>query len=254
MLRRAIDEDRLRLEYQPVVDLRNGVTVAAEALIRVWDPEQPQLIRAATFIGVAEEAGLLGVMDDWVLRETIAQAARWHGPFAGTGFADIAVNVTARHLADRGFAQAVIDDLGQHDVPAEALQIEVTERVLMEASNSSISSLKRLREAGVKVGLDDFGTGYSSLSYLRLFPIDFVKIDRLFIKDVGLGGIERAIVASITDLAHAVGIAVVAEGVETQAQLLQLESLGCDRAQGFRFAPPGSAQSIEERVLHPDPA
>jgi len=249
MLRRAIDEDRLRLDYQPIVDLRTGDTVAVEALVRVWDPDQADLVRAETFIEVAEEAGLLATMDDWVLGRAIEQAATWRRLFAGTGFADVSINVTARHLADAGFAQSVIDDLVGHDLPTESLQVEVTERVLMEASNSAMTGLKLLRDAGVKVGLDDFGTGYSSLSYLRLFPLDFVKIDRSFIQALALGTTERAIVASIVDLSHALGMAVVAEGVETQAQLDQLVTLGCDRAQGFLFAVPGPAEAIEDRVL-----
>lgn len=251
MLRRAIDEDRLRVSYQPIVDLRTGDTVAAEALVRVWDPNQPSLIEAETFIEVAEETGLLAGMDDWVLGETIDQATIWHELFVGTGFADVAINVTARHLADAGFAQSVIDDLAAHDLSTEALQIEVTERVLMEASNSAMTGLKLLRDAGVKVGLDDFGTGYSSLSYLRMFPLDFVKIDRSFIQELGFGATERAIVGSIIDLSHALGMGVVAEGVETRTQLDELVALGCDRAQGFLLATAGPPEVIEDRVLRP---
>ena len=253
MLRRAIDEDRLRLDYQPIIDLRTGDTVAVEALVRVWDPDRADLVKAESFIEVAEEAGLLATMDDWVLGRAIEQATTWREMFAGTEFADVSINVTARHLADAGFAQSVIDDLVAHDLPTDSLQVEVTERVLMEASNSAMSGLKLLRDAGVKVGLDDFGTGYSSLSYLRLFPLDFVKIDQSFIQALGIGTTERAIVASIVDLSHALGMAVVAEGVETQAQLDQLVILGCDRAQGFLFAMPGPPEVIEDRVLGPAP-
>ncbi|HVF74038.1 MAG TPA: EAL domain-containing protein [Acidimicrobiales bacterium] len=249
MLRRAIAEGRLRLDYQPIVELRTGDTVAVEALVRVWDPDQDHLIEAESFIEVAEEVGLLAQMDEWVLGQAVGQAGAWRGLFAGTAFADVAINVTARHLSDAGFAQSVIADLAAHGLPAAALQVEVTERVLMEASNSAMSGLKVLRDAGVKVGLDDFGTGYSSLSYLRLFPLDFVKIDRSFISELALGATERAIVASIIDLSHALGMAVVAEGVETQAQVEQLMTLGCDRAQGFLFAVPGPPQAIEDRVL-----
>jgi diguanylate cyclase (GGDEF)-like protein/PAS domain S-box-containing protein len=251
MLRRAIDEDRLRVSYQPIIDLRNGATVAAEALVRVWDPLLPRLIEADAFIGVAEEAGLLAGMDDWVLGQTIDQATIWRDLFFGTGFADVAINCTARHMADAGFAQSVIDQLGSHSLSTGALQIEVTEQVLMEASNSAMTGLTTLRAAGVKVGLDDFGTGYSSLSYLRMFPLDFVKIDRSFIHELVRGTTERAIVASIIDLSHALGMAVVAEGVESQAQLDELMTLGCDRAQGFLMATAGPPGLIEDRVLRP---
>ena len=249
MLRRAIDEDRLRVDYQLIVDLRTTETVAVEALVRVWDPDRQHLVEAESFIEVAEETGLLAQMDEWVLSQAVDQATAWRALFTGTAFADVAINVTARHLADAGFAQSVIDDLAVHGLPPGALQVEVTERVLMEASNSAMTGLKVLRDAGVKVGLDDFGTGYSSLSYLRLFPLDFVKIDRSFIRELAFGITERAIVASIIDLSHALGMAVVAEGVETQAQLDRLVTLGCDRAQGFLFAVPGPPQAIEDRVL-----
>ena len=251
MVRRAIDEDRLRVEYQPIIDLRTGATVAAEALVRVWDPDRPRLVEAESFIDVAEEAGLLGEMDDWVLGQAVAQAAAWMERFGAATFADVAVNVTARHLADAAFAQSVIVELAAHDLPSSALQIEVTERVLMEASNSAMTGLKLLRDAGVKVGLDDFGTGYSSLSYLRMFPLDLVKIDRSFVHETRHAGTARAIVAAIIDLSHALGMAVVAEGVETAAQAGWLVELGCDRAQGFWFAPSGPARAIEERVLLP---
>jgi EAL domain-containing protein (putative c-di-GMP-specific phosphodiesterase class I) len=140
-------------------------------------------------------------------------------------------------------------DLAAHHLPAGALQVEVTERVLMEASNSALTGLKLLRAAGVKVGLDDFGTGYSSLSYLRMFPLGFVKIDGSFVHGLVAGATERAIVASIIDLSHALGMAVVAEGVETEAQADQLVDPGCDRAQGFYYAPPGPSELVEDRVL-----
>jgi diguanylate cyclase (GGDEF)-like protein/PAS domain S-box-containing protein len=249
MLRRAIHEQRLRLAYQPLVDLQTGLTVGAEALVRVWDEEESRLIEAETFISVAEECGLLVDIDEWVIDQAIEQAKTWRDLFVGTGFTDIAINLTARHLADAGFARWVIDELGANDLPTSALQIEVTERVLLEASNSAMTGLKVLHEAGVAVALDDFGTGYSSLSYLRIFPLDFVKIDRSFIRDLQVGTTERAIVASIIDLSHALGMGVVAEGVETQAQLDQLVDLGCDRAQGFFLARPGAPEAVALRVL-----
>ena len=254
MLRRAIDEGRLRVQYQPIIDLTTGRTVAAEALIRVWDPVAEELVMADTFIEVAEETGLLTAIDDWVLCQVIEQAATWRRQAAGAEFGDIAINVTARHLADARFAESVIDDLAASGLPAASLQIEVTERVLMEASNSAMSGLKVLRAAGVRVGLDDFGTGYSSLSYLRMFPLDFVKIDQSFIAELTAGGSGAAIVASVIELSHALGMEVVAEGVETAAQAERLVSLGCDRAQGFHYAPAGAATDVEQRVLRVTPA
>jgi diguanylate cyclase (GGDEF)-like protein/PAS domain S-box-containing protein len=248
MLRRAIAEDRLLLEFQPVIDLRTGRTVAVESLIRVWDPEKGPL-PAETFIDVAEESGLLPTMDTWVLSKALEQASSWRETFSGTDFDDVAINVTARHLADADFAQAVIDALNEHGLPADSLQIEITERVLVEASNSAMSGLRLLRTAGVKVGLDDFGTGYSSLSALRHLPLDFVKIDRSFIHQLDKGAAEEAIVASIISLCHALQMAVVAEGIESPEELEILTSLGCDRGQGFLFAPSGDPASIELLVL-----
>jgi EAL domain-containing protein (putative c-di-GMP-specific phosphodiesterase class I) len=142
----------------------------------------------------------------------------------------------------------VIAELTDHGLSTGALQIELTERVLMEASNSAMAGLKLLRDAGVKVGLDDFGTGYSSLSYLRQFPLDFVKIDRSFIRKLATGSTEMAIVASIIDLSHALSMTVVAEGVEVQSQLEELIDLGCDLAQGFHLGAAGTPAVLEEHV------
>jgi diguanylate cyclase (GGDEF)-like protein/PAS domain S-box-containing protein len=245
MLRRAIDEDRLRVNYQPIVDLATGRAVGAEAFVRVWDPERPELIAARSFIEVAEETGLLAPIDDWMLHRVVHQAAEWRDRFPDRPSGVIAINVTARHLADAGFAESVTADLAARHLPPHILQIEVTERVLMEASNSAINGLTILRDAGVQVGLDDFGTGYSSLSYLRMFPLDFVKIDQSFVEGLTVGDTERAIVASIVDLSHALGMDVVAEGVETQAQHDHLVAAGCDRAQGFYFAPARPAEAVE---------
>jgi diguanylate cyclase (GGDEF)-like protein len=249
MLRRAIDEDRLRVSYQPIIDLASGYTVAAEALVRVWDPDDAELVTAQSFIEVAEETGMLAAIDDWVLGQVIKQAAAWHEQLHPHAFGGTAINVTARHLADAGFAHSVIDALSARHLPAECLHIEVTERILLESSNSAMSALKVLRAAGVRVGLDDFGTGYSSLSYLGKFPLDFVKIDRSFITDLTHSEPVAAIVAAVIDLSHALGMAVVAEGVETPSQHQKLVALGCDRAQGYYFAAPGAPCGIEHFVL-----
>ncbi|MDZ7679929.1 MAG: EAL domain-containing protein [Acidimicrobiales bacterium] len=251
MLRHAIDEDRQRVVYQPIIDLQTGAPVAAEALIRIWDAERSTLIDAEAFIDVAEQAGLLVPLDGWVLAEAIGQAARWCVDFEGREFEGVAVNLTSRHLSDTGFAESVLEQLAASGLPTSALQIEVTERVVLESSNSALSGLSALRDQGVKVGLDDFGTGYSSLSHLRLFPLDFVKIDRTFVHALDRGGIEPAIVKAIIDIGHALDMTVTGEGVETQRQLDQLASLGCDRAQGFHLARPGPAMAVEDSMLRP---
>jgi diguanylate cyclase (GGDEF)-like protein/PAS domain S-box-containing protein len=248
MLRRAIDERRLRVEYQPIIDLSTGHAASAEALIRVVDPDAG-LLKPDSFLEVAEETGLLVTIDEWVFAEALLQAATWHARFGATGFSGISVNVTTRHLADAGFAQGVVDALDAHELPHDYLQLEVTERVLMEASHSAMTGLGALRDAGVPVGLDDFGTGYSSLAYLRQFPLDFVKIDRSFVHGLTVAPGDDAIVAAMVGLSHALGLAVVAEGVERHEQLEFLNSLGCDRAQGFLFARSGPPEAVDELII-----
>jgi diguanylate cyclase (GGDEF)-like protein/PAS domain S-box-containing protein len=244
MLRRALTDGRLVVEYQPIVDLRSGRAVGAEALIRIDDAERGLLLPEA-FLSVAEETGLLIEIDDQVLTAAVEQAAVWQS--TATGIAEMAINVTARDLADAGFHAAVVGQLDACHLPHDTLQIEVTERVLIEASNSAMTGLRALRDQGVQVGLDDFGTGYSSLAYLRQFPLDFVKIDKSFVHDLERDSGDRAIVAAIIGLAHALHLTVVAEGVETEGQLQIIETLGCDRAQGFLFArsaPPDAINAL----------
>jgi diguanylate cyclase (GGDEF)-like protein/PAS domain S-box-containing protein len=248
LLRRALEEKQLVVEYQPIIDLGTDGLVGAEALLRISDPERG-LLHPETFLEVAEETGLLIPMDEHVLADAVKQASTWHARLAGTEFAEVAINVTARHLADIGFQEAVIEQLDAHGVDHHRLQIEVTERVLLEASNSAMTGLRALRDAGVQIGLDDFGTGYSSLAYLREFPLDFVKIDRSFICELDRVDNQRALVAAIIGLSHALGLIVVAEGIETEGQLDILKALGCDRGQGFLFAASAPPGAIDELAL-----
>jgi diguanylate cyclase (GGDEF)-like protein/PAS domain S-box-containing protein len=247
MVRRAIDEDRIVVEYQPIVDLRSGSAVSAEALVRIFDPAQG-LVAPEFFLDAAEESGLLIAIDERVLADAVRQAAAWRVRLPGTDFEGVAINVTARHLADAGFHETVIDMLDTYDVPHSCLQIEVTERILMEASNSAMSGLRALRDAGVHIGLDDFGTGFSSLGYLRQFPLDFIKIDKLFVDDLEHDHRERAVTAAIIVLSHALDLTVVAEGVQTPGQRRVLLDLNCDRAQGFLFARSGEPSVIDGLV------
>ncbi len=248
MVRRALDERRIVVEYQPIVNLASGRPVSAEALVRISGIGN-RLQLPASFVGVAEETGLLIAMDEVVLADAVKQAAAWRTRLSGTNFAGVAVNVTARHLADPGFRQAVSEQLRTNGVPQRELFIEVTERVLMEASNSAMTGLRALRDAGVQVGLDDFGTGYSSLAYLQRFPLDFVKIDKSFIANLVSEPRVRAIVTAIIMLSHALGLTVVAEGVETVGQHRALQDLGCDLAQGFLYAASGKPEDIDKMFV-----
>lgn len=243
MVRRALGEGRIVVEYQPITDIAQHRVVGAEALVRVRDAAG-MLLGPSAFLAVAEEAGLLVDIDEWVTDVAIDTAADWQRRGRGSAPAEMALNLTARHIADAGLARALVDKLDARCLGRHVLQLEVTERVLMEASNSALTGLRALRDAGVRVGLDGFGTGYSSLVSLRQFPLDFVKIDRSFVNGMTRTTGERAMVSAIIELAHALGLLVVAVGVESQAQFDLLEALGCDRAQGFLLGRPGSASTL----------
>jgi len=244
MVRAAVDEGRIRVEFQPIVQLASGAVVGAEALVRIEDPTCG-IVPASSFIERAEETGLLVGIDARVLEESVRQAEGWRSRLQGSSLAGVSVNVTARHLGDPTFARAVIGSLDEHGIPHGFLRLEITERVLMEATGSALASLRTLRDAGVLVGLDDFGRGYSSLAYLLQFPLDFVKIDQQFVHYLDGGRTDRAIVSSVISLAHAIDLSVVAEGVETEEQRDLLTELECDEAQGFLFAPSVPASEVE---------
>jgi diguanylate cyclase (GGDEF)-like protein/PAS domain S-box-containing protein len=241
MVRSAISEGRLAVCYQPVVDLSSGHIVSVEALVRLREPDG--MVLPGVFLSVAEQAGLLVAIDDWVLVQAVEQATAWEAELAGTDFRGIAVNITGRHLANSYFAEALADSLASNELPEGALSIDLTERVLMEATNSAMDSVRTIRAIGIDVGLDDFGTGYSSLAYLRRFPLDFLKLDGSVVRQLAEPDC-LAIVDAIIRLAHALSLTVVAEGVETEEELGILTRLGCDRAQGFLLGAPDDARSI----------
>ena len=240
LVRRALAEERLIVHYQPIVDIASGVTVQAEALLRIDDPERGRF-SPEHFLVVAAETGLLPAMDERVRSTALEQLAAWRATPALRRIERLAVNLSARELAHPEFAAGLLRRLEAARLTGNDLSIEVTEHVLMQTSNSAVSSLVLLRAEGVQVCLDDFGTGLSALSHLQSFPLDFVKIDRKFVERVAVDGHASSIVAAIIDLGHAHGLSVVAEGVETAEQLAILRRLGCDRAQGYLFSPPVSS-------------
>lgn len=242
MIRAALVESRVVAHYQPIIDLGTEQTVSAEALVRI--EAHGRFAPAETFIRVAEETGLLVAIDDVVLASVVTQAASWTGDEVANGFRGVSFNVTSRRLADSSFVEVVAAALRDHDLPAGSLIVEVTERSLMEASNSTLASIRSLRSLGVPVGLDNFGTGFSSLAYLRQFPLDFVKIDQSFVRLLGPSRRDLDIVHAVIDLGHALGLTVVAEGVETEQQLDILTALGCDQAQGFGIAGPADPATV----------
>jgi diguanylate cyclase (GGDEF)-like protein/PAS domain S-box-containing protein len=243
LVRRALAEELLIVRYQPIVELATGRTVQAEALLRIDDAERGHF-SPEHFLVVAEETGLLPAMDERVRITALGELAAWRAMPSLRRVERLAVNLSARELANPDFASRLASRLRATRLQGSDLSIEVTEHVLMQTSHSAVASLAELREFGVHVGLDDFGTGLSALSHLQSFPLDFVKIDRSHVENIAVDARSSSIVAAIINLAHAYGLAVVAEGVETAEQLAVLCTLGCDRAQGFLFSPPVSSADL----------
>ncbi len=241
-LRVALDRSELRLCYQLEVDLAEETTTGVEALVR-WQHPTLGLLPPSEFIDVAEETGLVVPLGDWVLQEACRELAR-RGPNTNPGALRLSVNLSARQLGVPALIDTVRDVLHETGLDPWRLCLEITESVLMDDVESSIEALLDLKALGVRLAIDDFGTGYSSLSYLRRFPVDVVKLDRSFVAGLGVDPTATAIVAAVVNLAHALGIVVVAEGVETEAQLVALRALRCDRAQGYYWNRPLPAAEL----------
>jgi EAL domain-containing protein (putative c-di-GMP-specific phosphodiesterase class I) len=234
-LRRALEEDELELVYQPVVDVRTGAIVEGEALLR-WHPPEWGLMAPTEFIPVAEESGVILPLGRWVLRRGCAAAARW-GAERGGGAVRVAINVSGRQVVSGELVQDVRDALAATGLSPHLLRLEITESVLIDDPVIAAEAIEDLRHLGVALSIDDFGTGYSSLLYLRDYPVDTVKVDRLFVAGLGPSRADTAIVQAVVRLAHALSLLVTAEGVETEDQLRLLGELGCDAAQGFLWSP-----------------
>jgi diguanylate cyclase (GGDEF)-like protein len=248
-LRTAVEGGRLALYYQPQVDLRNGETVAAEALVR-WPHARHGLIPPLEFLPLAEEAGLMGPLTRLVLEQALAQCAIWRA--AGSRIA-MSVNVSSSNLLDPGFIELVRSLLRRHRVPATALILEITETTIIRDFAACQSVIEELRGLGVGVSIDDFGSGFTSLAYLGSLPITELKLDRTFIGGLSTTGREQDVklVRATIELGHALGLLVVAEGIETLATLELLALLGCDRAQGYFTGRPVPAQDFEVSLTIP---
>ncbi|MBL8328259.1 MAG: EAL domain-containing protein [Rubrivivax sp.] len=247
-MRQALAHQRFRLHYQPQVDLRSGQLVGAEALLRWRDPEFGGDVSPARFIPVAEESGLIISIGAWVMAEAVRQAARWRAK----GFdVPVAVNVSALQFQQPDFIEQVAKVLDDNGLPPEALELEVTETILIHDAEDMLTRLNALSRLGVRLSIDDFGTGYSSLAYLKRFPIDQVKIDRSFVAGLPADDSDAGIVKAILQMARALGMGVIAEGVENQGQHDFLRDAGCTRFQGYHFSPAVDAARFEERWLAP---
>lgn len=234
-LRRALAQGELQLHFQPIVDATTGHITSAEALVRWLDP-QHGLVMPATFITIAEETGLIVPLGDWVLREACAQALSWQAQ--GLGAIPVAVNLSPRQFSAPKLDESVAQALQATHCPANLLQLELTESMIMEQGDQAQQTMHRLQALGVQLSVDDFGTGYSSLSHLKRFPVGKLKIDRAFVRDLCTDKHDAVIVDTIVTLARKLGLRTVAEGVETLEQMTLLQSLGCDEYQGYLFAKP----------------
>ncbi|WP_188637917.1 putative bifunctional diguanylate cyclase/phosphodiesterase [Vreelandella lutescens] len=234
-LNSAMIDNQFELFYQPVIDLDNGHVNSYEALIR-WHHPEKGMISPGVFIPIAEQTGQIIPLGLWILRQACSdlvsiQAAQGEA-------APVAINISPLQFRRAGFFEAFLDIVNEFSLPTSLLQIEVTESLLVDGSRKAIELVEKFSAAGVKVALDDFGTGYSSLSYLRDLPIDKVKLDRSFIKDIDNNVKNAAIVKAVVDMSHSLGLQVVAEGVEEEGQLEVLKSYKCDFIQGFLFSKP----------------
>jgi diguanylate cyclase (GGDEF)-like protein/PAS domain S-box-containing protein len=243
-LRAAVEADQFVLHYQPQVDLHSGKIVAAEALMR-WQHPTRGLLLPAQFLPAAEETGLIIAMNTWALREACTQAAAW----ARDGLSlRVGVNLTSLQFRKQDIGRLIRQTLEDTGLAPTALELELTEGVLMQNAESAASRIQELRSLGVRFAIDDFGTGYSSLSYLKIFPVNRLKIDRSFIRNLETSPGDMAIVRAITNLGHDLGLDVTAEGVETPEQLETVRMLGCDEVQGFHFARPMPDDKLRDFV------
>lgn len=239
MLRKALDGGELSLAYQPQLDLKSGALIGVEALLR-WQHPTLGSIPPSRFIPVAEESGFIGELGAWVLRQACGQLRQWLDD--GLDIPRIAVNVSVRQFERGGFVDSVAAVLRETGIPAERLELEITESAIMLSNTHEL--LLALRGLGVQLSIDDFGTGYSSLSYLKQLPVQKLKIDRSFVQDLEAGGNDMAIVRSVIALAKTMGLATLAEGVETVGQAEFLTREACEQAQGFLYGRPVSAEEI----------
>jgi diguanylate cyclase len=245
-LRRALAAGEFELYYQPEISVKTGRISAAEALLR-WRHPTKGLIGPNSFIPLAEETGLIIPLGEWVLREACRQARLWQLDL-GASF-PVAVNLSATQFRHQNILQTIRSALADAGLHPSALEIELTESALMTNPEESAGVLKQLRKMGISVAIDDFGTGYSSLSYLRRFPIDKLKIDRSFIRDLTISRTDESIVQAIVSLARSVGLRVVAEGIETVEQLEFITRLECDQWQGYHCCTPQTAANFEAMLV-----
>jgi len=246
-LRAAVKNGDFSLVYQPQIDLNSGEIVALEALVR-WVSEQSGTIMPSEFIPLAEETGLINEIGEWVLRQACLQAKKWLD--AGLPRRRIAVNLSARQLADKHFVELLASVLDETKLDPSLLELEITESQVMRQEEGSVARLNEIASMGIQLAVDDFGTGYSSLSYLKRLPISKLKIDQSFVRDITIDPNDAAIVVAIISMANSLDLDTIAEGIETAGQLALLRAKGCRVGQGFYFSVPMAADDLAPLLAH----
>ena len=250
-LRLALEKQQFSLYYQPIISLEKHTLAGFEALIR-WEHPNHGFISPVDFIPIAEDTGLIVAIGDWVLAQACQQLATWQQQYrsvAGIDSLKVSVNIACQQLQKPDFIDKLDRILAATNLNPSCLRLEITERVLVDSEISTQKTLTAIRNKSIKLSIDDFGTGYSSLSYLQRMPIDNLKIDRSFVMNLSSDAESREIVKTIITLAHNLNMDAIAEGVETEEQLQQLQILGCEFAQGYLLAKPLNVQTIEAKVL-----
>ncbi|WP_372813806.1 putative bifunctional diguanylate cyclase/phosphodiesterase [Paenibacillus sp.] len=241
-MRKALDHGEFELYYQPRMNVRSGTFSGLEALIR-WRHAERGWIPPTDFIPLAEETGLINPIGEWVLYTACAQNKAWQD--AGYPPFSVSVNLSVRQFREQNLVELIPRVLRESGLKPQYLELEITENLSMHHMEYVLSILHEIKRLGVKISMDDFGTGYSSLSYLKKFPIDHLKIDQSFIRDIQDHKEDHSIVKAIIDMAHSLGMIVVAEGVETEAQSALLREMKCDEIQGYLISKPSSVEDIE---------
>ena len=245
----ALEDERFYLMYQPLVDAQTRSLVGAEALLR-WNDEELGDITPEIFVPFAEESGIIVDISNWVINQACKDLKQWHG-IRGDDDIYAAINLSSRQFRDDGLMPVVQNALSHHDLPGHSIELEITERMLMSNVSDVVVMLNQFKEMGINLSIDDFGTGYSSLSYLKRFPFDVLKIDRAFVKDIGVDPDDEALCDAIIAIAHSLGLKVIAEGVETEEQFEFLRQRGTEVIQGYLISKPMVNKDFIEQLTLP---